>query len=1237
MRRLTRILLWLATAVVTVVAAVLVAAALDLDVPLVAPSLTGAVERLLADATGADVTVGTAHATFGRRLVVQDVRLSVAGRDVARIPRIAIAYAVVPLLHGRLRIDRMDVDRPRLRAVRTRDGWRLPRPAPRGRPAGAGPAIELRDLRVDGGRVAVALEDVDPPRRLGATDVVVRAAAVADGRGEAVRVRALRFTPRGVAIQPVAATTRLTHEAGAGVRVTTLRIDSGRSRVAGVGDVDPGRALRGRFALGPLAAADVRALLPRVALATDVRATAHAHGPWRAIAGVAHAHLGRGGRVATRGTIDAGAPVPAFAGHARFARLDPAAILARLPVASAGGRLAVAATGTIGRPRLDYRLRLAPSRIAGRDVPRIVAAGRGRGGVHRIAALATGAAGTARVRSRVALGPPVDYRAALRFDVAHVEAVVPGLPGRIAGHARLSGRGTSAAERRATVSARVTDGMLRGVRVANAALDAELAGDVLRVGRATVDTAAAHGEATATLDVAARRADASLTARVDLARAGGGGSAELAATARGPLDAVAIDATLTSDGLVDRDVSVRSVRAVVAGRGIGGTAPAATAHVDAAALRFGTGSEYATRADGAWQRAGADDRLTASVDAAAPDGARQALELAATRAGGRTTGELRRVALTVPTGDVWQLAAPTRFTVDDAVGVDRLALASGAQQATLTGRIGIRGASDATARVERVALEPVCALLATHACTGALSATVRLGGTAAAPVLDVDAHADPLRVRAVEYAAAMAIHYADATARIDGTIRQPTAGTLAVTGTVPVDLAWAGTRRDLRAAPVALAVRADGLDLAIVPVVAPRVVREASGRLDVDVRVSGSRAAPRPAGTATIAAGSVQLAATGVAWEDLNARVVADGGRITLEALHARGGDGTLDARGTALVQGDGTMPIDVTADLDRFFAVHQQAYEAALSGHLAIRGALGAPDVTGALEVDRAIVRPAGLPGARAPARPDPTITVVGEPETEPARTDAAAAGDAPELVRCDLRVRIVRNAWIRRNDANIELGGDLHVVKASAEAVRVTGQIELLRGWYEFQGRRFDLEQGTITFTGAAPTKPVLDVTAIRQTPEYRITVRVTGAIDKPKLDLTSEPPLEKADILAVLLFGKPASELGKGQSAALQQQALQLAAGYVMPELRTSVMNALGVDTLDVQLPEGTVEPGRVSAGRYVSEDVFVSLAQEFGTRTAQVVGVEYSLSRSISVKASTSTRGNSAIDLFWRYRY
>jgi autotransporter translocation and assembly factor TamB len=47
--------------------------------------------------------------------------------------------------------------------------------------------------------------------------------------------------------------------------------------------------------------------------------------------------------------------------------------------------------------------------------------------------------------------------------------------------------------------------------------------------------------------------------------------------------------------------------------------------------------------------------------------------------------------------------------------------------------------------------------------------------------------------------------------------------------------------------------------------------------------------------------------------------------------------------------------------------------------------------------------------------------------------------------------------------------------------------------------------------------------------------------------------------------------------------------------------------------------------------------LSLAQEFGARVGQVVGIEYGVTPNVSIRGSTSSRGDSAIDLFWHRRY
>ena len=144
-------------------------------------------------------------------------------------------------------------------------------------------------------------------------------------------------------------------------------------------------------------------------------------------------------------------------------------------------------------------------------------------------------------------------------------------------------------------------------------------------------------------------------------------------------------------------------------------------------------------------------------------------------------------------------------------------------------------------------------------------------------------------------------------------------------------------------------------------------------------------------------------------------------------------------------------------------------------------------------------------------------------------------------------------------------------------------------------------------------------------------------------PSLALSSDPPLDQADVLALILFGKPVNALARGESLTLQRQAVSLGSGFVMPDLQNSVLSSLGLSTFDVQMPPDSqaggsnATPGLVRVGSYVSNDLFVSLAQEFGARTGQVFGLEYALAPKVTLSVSTSTRGSNAIDAFWHHRY
>jgi len=116
----------------------------------------------------------------------------------------------------------------------------------------------------------------------------------------------------------------------------------------------------------------------------------------------------------------------------------------------------------------------------------------------------------------------------------------------------------------------------------------------------------------------------------------------------------------------------------------------------------------------------------------------------------------------------------------------------------------------------------------------------------------------------------------------------------------------------------------------------------------------------------------------------------------TWSNLHARGGDGALDGSGRIALLSGGQTSVDLTLHLKEFLAVKRPVLETAVSGDVRLLGSLLAPEVSGQLDVERALVRPAELPGGSAPPQTDSSIVIVGAPVEETLPPPRATIGDA-------------------------------------------------------------------------------------------------------------------------------------------------------------------------------------------------------------------------------------------------
>ncbi len=935
-----------------------------------------------------------------------------------------------------------------------------------------------------------------------------------------------------------------------------------------------------------------------------------------------------------------GATPPRWTATARTRQLDLAGVVSTLPATRLTGRLRGRGALTALDPPLRLRVQLTPSTVTGvaLDATRVLA----RVGPDGLAARGTvaTAAGRAAIDGTLSwAADPVAYQANTRARIVTLAALAPGLSGDGRIVLRVDGRGVDAVARSATARIQFRDGHLAGTPVDEAAADLTLRGNTLQIVAGNASVRGLALTTTGTIGLADATIDGAATVTGDVAGVAAARGIDAAgrttarATARGPLTGLAVDATAAFDGLRIGTRTLRHGGVTAALNGLGGSAPAGRATVDLDALAVSGAAPWTGSVGLDWRRAAGADVAAVTLQGRSADGARLVTRGTVTRqpASGALEAQLAELAFAPRDQPAWRLESPARvaLTPDGTVATEGLVLVAGSQRLRAAGRAGRTGPADAALAWESLDLAAACRLRGL-ACSGRSGGTIRLTGTAAAPRLAIGARADGLAV-AGSPAATLRVtgDYSERTLRARGTIAQADAGSLDLAAILPIDLAWDGPQGVGGSRPLELALETDGLDLRMLRLLAPDAVRRSAGRLTATLRVTGPWPDVRADGVVRVAGGQLALAATGVTWEGIELRAVARGDRLVLETLAARGGNGTLEGRGTMALAASRTTPFAVQLAFRDFLAISRPAYEAATDGTLTVEGALAYPVIRGALTLTRLLVRPALLEQESAVRlEPDPTITVVGLPDA-PA-TEGAPPIPLADALSLDVRVGITRDAWLRRADADVELRGDLHLAKAAYNPLYVLGEIRLVRGWYAFQGRRFAVEDSRITFGGESPPDPQLDIRALHRTRDYEVTVRITGRATQPALALSSQPALAQADILALLVFGRPARELGAEQGVDLQRQALSLASGYVAPELRESVMEALNLDTFE--LSDQTV-----SAGRYITRDVFVTLAQDLTGRAGQLVGVEYAITPRLSVKMSTSTQGNSAVDVLWRRRY
>jgi len=833
------------------------------------------------------------------------------------------------------------------------------------------------------------------------------------------------------------------------------------------------------------------------------------------------------------------------------------------------------------------------------------------------------------------------YRAALRIDGLVLAQVLPQAQGVLQARLQLQGRGWTGERRQSTLDATVETTGFNLAPGLTARLRASLSGTALQLEQLQVRSTVAELNAGGTLSTSSKAALQYRLTLGDLAplqpllgvplQASGDFSGEL----QGPLNALRARSTLQLGAWRVADFNGQRLQATFTATQIP-AAPQATLRAQVVKVQGPTLAPSSISVEGTY--AAQQGTFTVAVT----EGPYQRSRLVGNvslAAGQRLTLKTLRLQHQEL---VWENTAPVEivYSSKGVLQIQRLDLRSGSQAVRLQGTLDPQGVVQGEVQVQQLQLRPTVQAFAPDLAVpdGRLDLALTLAGTWQRP----QGHGK-LSLTAIQWQK-----------RQLGEIQ----ATVGLSGmTLQTEVHWQIQGRPLL--EVRSTMRLDAVHTLDVQVQAPMVdldllgplspaVQQSAGLLTLDLHVTGTLQQPQVRGELLLRDGVLQLAATGERYKDIQVRLIFAGDRVNIERLQLVSRSGPLQVTGWIEHANLALRQVDIAVSARNFTAMRTPAVEAIVSADITARGTLQEMTVAGNVTVPRARLSLEQIPGSGPKVVQPWELTIAGVygPGPKALGTDKgpAAVSTSDDLslpfMRADIQVDIPRNVWLQGPSTAIELSGNMRVTKDLRAPFILSGSIETVRGYASYYGKRFTVESGHVTFTGTPEVNPMLDVTVVQKVSDYLVSIHVTGRSLQPTIAFSSAPELPQADIISLIVLGKTTDRLTKSEHNSLGDTAQQLAGGVIAGQLEKTLGKALGIDTIEIS-PGGNLGSGTIKLGRYVTQDLFLSVGhegvQDSSTSGGTSVGLEYSLNRRMKVRGSSSDQGETAVDFLWRLDY
>ena len=422
-----------------------------------------------------------------------------------------------------------------------------------------------------------------------------------------------------------------------------------------------------------------------------------------------------------------------------------------------------------------------------------------------------------------------------------------------------------------------------------------------------------------------------------------------------------------------------------------------------------------------------------------------------------------------------------------------------------------------------------------------------------------------------------------------------------------------------------LDLRVDGsINLTLLQSLSPKIL--ARGNVGVNLTATGIISDPILQGRLEIKDTFVSHNDFPSGLSDLNGVLIFDRNRFQIEKLSGTTGGGAIALTGSAIYE-SGLLQLDFGVTAHGVRLRYPPGVSSTANADLRLTGTTNAALLTGDVLVTKLAVTPGFDFGAY----------------IEKSKQAIVLTGNDSLQSRLKLDVHVTTTPELQMQTAIARLSGNADLrVRGTADRPAILGRVEVLEGEVTFNGTKYKLERGDVTFSNPARTQPVIDLQATTRVRDYDITVQFRGdasVTNGLKVTWQSEPQLPEADVIALLALGRTQEESAAANSSGgfgfggeasnlLINQALNSTVNSRLQRLfgasRVKIdPQGLASDTAVVRGPQVTVE-------QQVANNLTLTYSTNVTVSNQQIIQVEYNITRNISIVALRDWNGVVSFD-------